>query len=176
MPNESNTLLYYPRRKQLERVSPQRPLSSGDALGLHRSLGRELGFGTAYVEVGAGLLPVDERPAHGKSLKLLWLPLVPSKCLLTAEDATGVLRIVPRDLESEELACTLEHLEIECAWAHEEGLKRQPDTIRLVDHLDAALEHALLAILLFSDQVGPRPFWKAAPTTTPAPASAGASA
>ncbi len=175
MTEGSNTLLYYPRRKQLERVSPQRPLSSGDAFGLHRSLGRELGFGTAYVEIGADLLPVDERPAHGKSIKLLWLPLVPSKCLLTAEDATGVLRIVPRDPASEELACTLEHLEVECAWAHEEGLKSQPDKIRLVDHLDAALEHALLAILLFSDQVGPRPFWKTVATTTPPPA-AGASA
>jgi len=171
MSSGSNTLLYYPRRKQLERVSPQRPLSSNDAFGLHRSLGRELGFGTAYVEVGADLLPAGERPAHGKSLKLLWLPLVPSKCLLTAEDATGVLRVVPRDPQAEELACALEHLEIECAWAHEVGLEPQPDTIRLVDHLDAALEHALLAVLLFSDQVGPRPFWKAAPTpTTPPPA------
>ena len=163
MARRSHTLTFIPSTAHFESCSPSQPLSRSDALAVHRTLGPDLALRTAHVEVGAELLPNDERPRHGTSVKLLWVPVLPSRCLLAADDPRGVLRIVARDRSGPsalELARTLERLEVACAFALDGALVEPPNVQEVRDYLDVALEQSLLAILLFADQAAPEPFWK----------------
>jgi hypothetical protein len=139
------------------------PRDDSKLFSIHRTLGPSLGLSASHVHVGAELLPEGDRPAHGGGVVLLWAPLFPSRCLFTARDASGTYRILSApEAGSELLARTLEQLEVECAWAFEEALAATPHHAELVRHLDAALEHAAVAALLFGDTVTGRPFWQRA--------------
>ena len=161
-PHGTHSLLWYPKTRQIERSAASTPLRDPTAFALHRRLGPDLGFQFAHVEVGAELLEATERPAFGASIKLLWIPLLPSRCLLTAEDHRGVLRVAARDPEDETLAGLMEHLELECAWAVEEAAAEVIDEAQLASHLENSAELAAAAVLVFRRRVTQPPFWQVA--------------
>ena len=161
-PHGTYSLLWYPKTRQIERSAASNPLRDPTAFALHRRLGADLGFQFAHVEVGAELLEATERPAFGASIKLLWIPLLPSRCLLTAEDHRGVLRVLARDPRDETLAGLMEHLELECAWAVEEAGDEPVDEAQLASHLENSAELAVAAVEVFRRSATQPPFWQVA--------------
>lgn len=160
MSRASHSLVWYPRSQRFERHVGTYALTDPSSFVLHRTLGPELGFGMAHAQIGAELLPEAERPAYGGSIKLLWVPLLPSRCLFVAEDPSGSLRIASRQAGHEPLALTLEHMEVECAWAFEELRSERLHSAELARRLDGALALATDAVLLFSEQAGEAAFWQ----------------
>ena len=156
------SLLWYPKTRQIERSLSADPLRDPTAFALHRRIGPGLGFEFAHVEVGGELLERSDRPAFGASIKLLWIPLLPSRCLLTAEDHRGVLRVAARDPEDETLAGLMEHLELECAWAVEEAGDEPVDEAQLASHLENSAELAVAAVEVFRRSATQPPFWQVA--------------
>ena len=159
-----HTLLYRPCIQQVEVVrTGSFPREDSKLFSIHRVFGPSLGLSTSHAHVGAELLPEGDRPVHGGGVVLLWAPLFPSRCLFTARDASRTYRIVSApESGSELLARTLEQLEVECAFAFDEALTTTPNEAEVVRHLDAALEHAAVAALLFGDVVQGCPFWQRA--------------
>lgn len=113
------SLLWYPPTRALEAIRfAERPLPGRDAVLLHRRHSPNLAMGAAYAEVGVDLLPPSVRPSAGDGVRLLWPPLLPSRCLMTArEEETGVLRITycPDSARDPQLSEALVDLEVECA-------------------------------------------------------------
>lgn len=155
------TLLYRPRVQHWEHQSRAcLPLGDDDVFAVQRIQGPELAFSTSCAHVGAQLLPAAERPAFGGGAVLLWAPIQPSRCLFTARDATGTYRILPAPRSGVELlARTLERLEVQVALAFDEARSEPPYPPEVTRHLDAALEQASVATLLFGDLTAGRPFW-----------------
>lgn len=164
MSGQPQTLLYRPRAQLWEHVPAAcLPLGDDDVFAIQRTPGPELAFTASCAHVGAELLPEAERPAFGGGAVLLWVPILPSRCLFTARDASGTYRILPAPkTDAVVLARTLERLEVECAWAFEEALSETPYPPEVTRHLDAALEQAAVAALLFGDLTVGRPFWQRA--------------
>ena len=156
--SDLHSLLWSPDRQELRHVCGELPSPDPEALVLHRSLGPGLGLRLSYAQIGASLLSPSLRPAHGVAVRLLWLPLVPSKCLLSARDSRRVMRVV-RVERSDELSSTLEGLEGATAWAFEEALDEPPKLEEVRGHVSAALEHATRAIAMVAEQRASRPFW-----------------
>jgi len=162
VPSGPHTLSYRPRAQRVEHArSASLSADDSESFVIRRTLGPDLAFTTSHARVGAELLPEGDRPAYGGSVLLLWAPILPSRCLFTARDARGTYRILPAP-KSETLARTLERLEVECARAFEEALAECPYPAQVVRHLDAALEQAAVAVLLFGDAAPGRPFWQRA--------------
>lgn len=61
-------------------------------LGLRRAKG--IGLTVMTAELGAALLPRALRPVRGESAQLVWLSVLPSRCLLIAQDLAGVRKVV----------------------------------------------------------------------------------
>lgn len=163
MSDGSCSLVYDPRSATLEQHPGTYLLTDPNRFVLYRAFGRDLGFKAAHAQVGAGLLPEPERPTSGQCIKLLWVPLLPSRCLFVAEDASGSPRIAARPVAPHPpLSLALEHMEVECAWAFDEmrGRSANPPPRLVVCHLDEALSLAIEAILLMREQVGDDAFWR----------------
>lgn len=161
MSGHPQTLLYRPRTRQWELGSRAcLPLGDDGVFAVQRALDSELALSTSCARVGTGLLPVAERPAFGGGVVLLWSPIQPSRCLFTARDATGTYRILPAPRSGVELlARTLERLEVEVALAFEEARSEPPYPPAVTQRLDAALEQASVAALLFGDVASEGAFW-----------------
>ena len=157
------TLLYRPHahaQRYEHALGARLPLGDDDVFAVQRTQGPELAFSTSCAHVGAQLLPAAERPAFGGGAVLLWAPILPSRCLFTARDATGTYRILPAPRSGVELlARTLERLEVQVALAFDEARSEPPYPPEVTRHLDAALEQASVATLLFGDLTAGRPFW-----------------
>ena len=146
MPDD--TLLWDPRKRHVETAQlVERPAARSQALVLHRKI--EPSFGRACAEVGAELVPAALRQRFPGGACVIWLPIVPSRCLLVAPSGAGFRQIeCPRT--DTEMARVLERLEVESAWAFEELLRAKPDACALADHLDAALALTLASLDRFS--------------------------
>lgn len=123
-----------------------------------------LGFSTSYAYVGSKLLPETERPVRGGAVGLVWAPMVPSQCLLTARDVTGVYRLVAPGADPA-LHEAMEQLEVECACAFEAALVERCEVL-VERHLEAALSSCRLATLRVAELLArgrgderQRPFW-----------------
>ena len=153
MSGRPHTLLYWPRVGRWEHVPGARlPLGDASVFAVQRTLGPELAFSTSYAHVGAELLGVADRPVFGGGAVLLWAPILPSRCLFTARDASGTYRIAPAPADDgDAIAQVLEELEVECALAFEEALAPTPYPPEVTRHLGAALEWATTAARSFGD-------------------------
>lgn len=136
----------------------ERALPSRDALVLHRRRAPNLAMGVSYAEVGVELLPAPVRPVDAAGVRLLWLPILPSRCLLVTPHPAGALRITerPPHASDRELSSVLEHLEAECACAFDEAFGVEPDEEELAQRLTSATELATDAIARIATR-GPAP-------------------
>lgn len=132
-----DVLLWDSQKRRLDRAwLADRPPAAPHALVLHRRL--QPSFGRACAEVGAELLPPVLRHRFPEGACLVWLPIVPSRCLLVTTSGAG-FRQVERPQPDAELSSLLEQLEVESAWVFEEELRAEPDARASEEHLDAAL-------------------------------------
>lgn len=157
------SLLWYPATRAIEATRfSERRLPGRDALVLHRRLAPNLAMGLSYAEIGVELLPPHARPTAGDGVRLLWLPIIPSRCLLTARDASGVVRITDRPEHERDpsFSSVLEHLEAECAWAFDEAFSApEPAEAEIALRLAAACELAIDAVGRFVAHGPPPQLW-----------------
>lgn len=155
------TLIYRPLAQCVEHISgASLSLQDDKALAIQRTVDPSLALSASYAQIGAELLPEDDRPAYGGCVVLLWTPVCPRSCLFTARDSSGTYRILPvPDTGAEALGRALERLDGECARAFEAAASRRVD---LINRLDAVLGHAAVATLLFGEIAAGRPFWQRA--------------
>lgn len=158
------SLLWYPGERTFEATRfAERALPARNATVLHRRHTPNLAMGAAYAEVGAELLPPHARPAAGDGVRLLWLPLLPSRCLLAARDATsGVIRVTDRPEAARDgvLSDLLIDLEVACAWAFDEAFHaREPSETRIAARVSEAHALAVDAIGRFAAHAAPPRLW-----------------
>lgn len=173
MPGALYTLLWSPSSRAIEATRfAERPLPSADAVVLHRRHAPNLAMAAAYAEVGVDLLPPYARPSAGAGVRLLWLPILPSRCLLVAREAAGVVRVShrPEPARDRELSDVLIDLEVACGGAFDEAFHtRHPDRAALASRLAAAHELAVDVIGRFAVHASPPQLWspgRAAPTSS----------
>lgn len=146
------TLLWYPRSKQVEaiRFAERRSPSSG-CLIANRNLGL---FTPAFadVQLGPELLPVGLRARHAEGIALFWVPTTPTQCVLATRDRAGFIGVTAgRPRRDTMLSGVLERLEMKCAVAFDEAFDVEPDLRDLGAHLDAVLALVLDAVTRIED-------------------------
>lgn len=155
------SLVWYPATRTFEATRfAERALPGRDAVVLHRRHAPNLAMGAAYVEVGAALLPAHVQPAAGDGVRLLWLPILPWRCLLAAREG-GVVRVTdrPDPARDRELSGVLIRLETECVWAFEEAFSAEPSETDIACRLGAAHELAVDVISRFALNASPPRVW-----------------
>jgi hypothetical protein len=152
------SVVWYPATRSVEATRfAERALPARDALVLHRRRSPNLALGLSYAELGADLVPAQARPTSADGFRLLWIPILPSRCLLAARGQDGVVRITDRPdrLRDPKFSDVLEHLETECVCAFEEAFSAAPDAAELAQRLESATELAIDALVRFAAHAPP---------------------